>query len=252
MTVFCPLDGGKLTDSKWEWCGFQLLICPQGHVWEVQTQEWGRHKPGYFEFDLEKMVRCECGQICPETLMEAVSYEPLPEQQQLIPANPGPEPTERKRVYTPWPKPSKQKAIKVCPDCFEKIKQAWRPDLEQSFARLVITPIRYGDKVVFDYEEAIEIKPYPNPYGCGGCWGGGRLKTEAEVEELVKSFTEAQSRSPFVDDYYSRWQRLGVKFVVIRKPERTVAEQINEEKREYVEEHPEEAAGKNAQMQLLA
>lgn len=220
---FCPLDGERLSKSKWEWCGNTLLSCSAGHVWEASwSRVWGHR----LEFDVIKMVRCECGQLCPERNMKHASYEPVP---QLIDL-----PQEKTR-----PKAVKRKERKICPDCFEIVKKAWSPDPEQSYARLVITPIKRGEEISFQYEEAVKIEPYPNPYGCGGCWGGGTEKTEAQVEQLIADFKR----------WNDQWVKLGVKLEVIRKPEMTVPEYINERKADHIAEHPEEA--KDAQLQLV-
>jgi hypothetical protein len=217
--LFCPLDGQKLTISKWEWCGNELLICPKGHVWEAR---WSRQWEHQLEFDVIDMEYCAtCRQIAPRQLMRTDN--------------------------------EKTNGRRICPDCHEKIKQAWRPDLEKSHARLIVTPIRRGDKVTYDYEESIEIQPYPNPYGCGGCWGGGTMETEAEMEERIKHFSAGIAEYPFTGEWYGQWKKLGVKFEVIRKPEMTAAEYINERERDYVEEHPEEAnSSKHTQMMLIA
>jgi hypothetical protein len=208
--LFCPLDGLKLTYSKWEWCGNQLVTCPKGHVWEAS---WSHMWQNQLEFDVIEMVNCpDCGQLCPKRLMKN------------------------------WRREDK----KVCPDCFAKIQQAWKPDLKQSYGRLTISPIRRGSKVRFEYVQEVKIVPYPNPYMSGGCWGMGAVETEAEVEKLIEEFESG-------DWWYGRWVKMGVKFEVIRKPEMTAAEYINEREREYVEEHPEEAGNpEHAQMQLIA
>lgn len=237
---FCPLDGLPLIKSKWEWLDEPLLTCSKGHVWEVR---WSHTWENKLEFEVMDMVYCpDCKQLCPRLLME---YSEFPTS-----GDHGSVEIPKKREYTPWAKHRKGEEKTVCPDCFEKIKEAWRPDLERSFARLTISPIRQGDKVNYDYEEEIHIEPYPNPYHGGGCWGGGRM-TEAEVEECIKRFQNGIADEPFTADYYGQWKRLGVKFEVIRKPEMTVAEFLNERDREYVEEHPEEAAD-HSQMRLIA
>lgn len=211
--LFCPLDGGKLTNSKWEWCGFRLLICPKEHVWEVQDMEWGRHKSGYFEFDLEKMAKCQCGQVCPERNM-------------------------KNKALTVH-----ERANKVCPDCFELFQKAWKPDLEQSHARLVITPVKRKDGVVFTYDEELQIRPYPNPFGCGGMYGGfgHYFTTEDEVEHHIEWFK----------DYCAEWVELGIKLEIIRKPEMTMAEHINEREYDKIQENPEDAS-RPAQLHLIA
>lgn len=205
---FCPYDGQKLTESNWEWCGNRLLTCLNKHVWEVERPAWrGR---GVLEFEPIEMVRCKCGQVVPKRNMRSDN--------------------------------GKVKGEQLCPDCFEVIKRAWRPDPEQSHARLVISPIKRGNEIIFQYEEAVEIRPYPNPYGSGGCWGMGAKKTEAEVEQLIAHFKE----------WNEEWVNLGVKLEVIRKPEMTAPEYINEREREWVEEHPEDVdSPEHNQMRLI-
>ena len=71
----------------------------------------------------------------------------------------------------------------------------------------------------------------------------GGKQTEGEVDELIKDFKS----------WNEQWEKLGVKLEVIRKPEMTAAEHINERERDYVEEHPEEAdKPEHTQMQLIA
>jgi len=134
----------------------------------------------------------------------------------------------------------KVKGKSICPDCFEVIKLAWRPDVEKSIARLVITPIKRGEEIIFKYEERVEIHPYPNPYGSGGLWGMGGKQTEAEVEQLIEHFKS------WTED----WQRLGVKLEVIRNPELTDVEYINVRKVEAAEKDDSEVVD-NVRLQLL-
>jgi hypothetical protein len=226
--LFCPLDGLMLTESKWEWCGNQLLTCSKGHVWEASWSNIWEHQ---LEFDVIEMVNCpECGQLCPKRLMKHSEFKPVPETPQVRRT-----PSSGRR----------REGKRVCPDCFAKIQQAWKPDLKQSYGRLTISPIRRDGKVRFEYEQEVKIRPYPNPYMAGGYWGMGAVETEAEVEQLIEEFTAG-------DHWFDkRWKELGVKFEAIRKPEMTPAEYVNERDREFVEKHPEEA-DKHAQMQLIA
>jgi len=193
--LFCPYDGRDLTDSKWAWCGRRLLVCPDGHVWEVF------HNPAWknsIEFTPMQMVRCRCEQIAPARLMKE-------------------------------PQGTSVKTPPLCPACYEVIKKAWRPDLKASYAHLIISPIRQGKDLYFKYEQRAKIEPYPNPYGAGGWWGGGAVKTKAEMETVVLSFKGCTQR----------WKDLGVKIEIIRQPEMTATEQANERIIAQVEERSE-------------
>lgn len=215
--IYCPMDGLQLTESEWEWCGFRLLTCPNGHVWEVQTRHWGKYKPGYFEFDLEEMTTCSCGRKLPARLMKYVNYGDQPS------APPAKIPETRE--YKPWPKPTKTRPPKVCPNCLAKIQEAWMPDPNLSHARLEIWPVRLKDKVVFAWDEEVKIEPYPNPYGCGGLYGGfgSYVKSEAEVEKLIASLKGG----------WQDWiENKGLRVEIIRHEEMTEPEYWNAKKRE--------------------
>jgi len=182
--VFCPYDGHELADSKWVWCNRRLRACPDGHVWEVcHNAGWKKS----VEFSPIEMVRCRCSTPTPKLLMNA---------------------PPDKNVKTP----------PLCPDCYDVVKKAWRPDPEASHAHLIISPIRLEEGLYFKYETRVAINPYPNPHGCGGWLGGGGAKNEGELVNVVTDFKLATQF----------WQDLGVKAEVIRKPERTPTEDVNE------------------------
>ena len=181
--LFCPYDGQKLADSKWVWCSRQLRMCPNGHMWDVS------HNAGWkksVEFDPIEMVKCRCTTPTPKLLMRA---------------------------------PPDKSAPPLCPDCYEVVKKAWKPDREKSYAHLIISPLRLEDGLYYKFETRVEIHPYPNPHGCGGWWGGGGAKNAGEVVNIVQDFKRATQF----------WQDLGVKAEVIYKPERTPTEHVNEE-----------------------
>lgn len=192
--LFCPYDGKALADSKWEFCRRKLRACPNGHIWDIGNGVWGRDS---VEFRAVTMGRCECGRSAPRWDMK-----PPPE--------------------------SNGKAKPICPDCYQVVREAWRPDKELSIARLVISPIKTPDGVIFEYREACEVRPYPNPYGQGGFWGGGSVKTPEEVPELIARFKSS----------VERWQKLGVKVEIIRNPEMSRDESYNQHVVDQVAEGP--------------
>lgn len=120
--------------------------------------------------------------------------------------------------------------------------QLWELDKEKSFAELIITPVRRGEKLVLVFSEEVKIRPYPNPFGYGGLWGYGGVDTEAEVEKLIKDFKR----------YNGRWVEMGLKVEIVRKPETTEPEYWNEVRRHDIEKNPEYAdKSALAQMRLI-
>jgi len=191
----CPYDGQILTDSKWEFCGRKLRMCPDRHVWEItKAMFYGNG----FTFRLVDMTKCRCGQSWPKSDMKAP------------------------------PDPNK-KTQPICPDCYAVVREAWRPDPELSRARLTINPIKEPDGLIFYFQSACDIKPYPNPYGHGGWYGGGAVKTEAELEKVISDFRRS----------VEMWEKLGVKVEVIRNPEMTRTESANQRAIDQVEKDPE-------------
>lgn len=85
----------------------------------------------------------------------------------------------------------------------------WMLDKKRSRARLEITPERCDGKVLFRYDIAIEIKPYPNPFMFGGEWTHGAKETEAEVEQVIADFHKRAAR----------WEKYGIETEVVRHPE---------------------------------
>ncbi len=83
-----------------------------------------------------------------------------------------------------------QQAISGIPSEEEEQKANWKMDTENSFARLVITPLHTvsddGETDLIDVDEAIEIKPFAAPWGFGGMWGHGRYKREEEKKVLAE------------------------------------------------------------------
>jgi len=124
-------------------------------------------------------------------------------------------------------------------------KESWRLDPEKSFARLTITPVKEGDNTYYDIDEVIEIRPYPNPFGFGGMYGMGVVRSEAEVEGRIKWFK----------GYLKEWQKRGfTKIEIIRQPQVTRAGLKNLKRKERLEDDA--ASGKkpdykNAQLSLI-
>lgn len=83
----------------------------------------------------------------------------------------------------------------------------WELDKKNSIARLEIIPERRGDEVLFRYQSAIEIKPYPNPFSYGGEWSSGAVETEAEVEQVIADFRKR----------VTAWEKRGIKVEVVRR-----------------------------------
>lgn len=93
--------------------------------------------------------------------------------------------SEQLSLLTKWEE--EQKKLKAEEE--EKAKRDWMMDSKTSFALLTITPVELeGGRVIYDIDEAMEIKPYPNPIGFGGCWGSGTAKTLAEAKKAERDF----------------------------------------------------------------
>jgi hypothetical protein len=121
------------------------------------------------------------------------------------------------------------------------LDQLWELDKEQSYARLTITPVREGDKRYYQWQEEIQIRPYPNPFGFGGMWGTGPAHSEDEVQRLITGFRH----------YLREWQGRGLEKVeVVRKPEMTMPEYENERRREWLERHANDGKT-SAQLSLM-
>jgi hypothetical protein len=195
--LFCPLDGEKLSEPQPDRYGHdKYRICPTGHWWDV----WPDHVfKGGLRFEPVRLARCpDCGKTVPKWEMRSDN--------------------------------GLADGRAICPACLEPIKQAWIPDLEKSHARLTISPIKRGEEVLYSYQTAVEIRPYPNPLGSGGCWGGGSVTTEAEVEEVIADFKRCNED----------WERRGIKLEVIRHQEVTEVEYTNIRQVEEAEEKGEE------------
>ena len=95
-------------------------------------------------------------------------------------------------------------------------------DKEQSYARLTITPIMNGDREYYRFDEEVQIRPYPNAWGYGGQWGMGNLESKKEVKRQIALFKR----------FLKEWQERGLeKIEVIRKPQMTVTEYKNEQRK---------------------
>ena len=135
------------------------------------------------------------------------------------------------------------------PSLMDKIdemeKENWRLDPEKSFARLTITPVGEGDNTYYDIDEVIEIRPYPNPFGFGGMYTMGGLKSEAEVKKQIGWFK----------DWLKVWQERGLTNVeIIRRPQVTRAALRNLKRQEMLEDKAtkgEKPHHKDAQLSLI-
>ena len=108
-----------------------------------------------------------------------------------------------------------QATIPGIPTAEEEQKASFKLDTEKTFARLVITPICAisddGEARFIQVEEAIEIRPYPDPWTFGGLWGHGWLKPEEE-EKVLADFHH----------WADPWIERGLTRVdIIRQPEET-------------------------------
>jgi len=125
------------------------------------------------------------------------------------------------------------------------LDQLWELDKEESYARVTITPIKPikpGEKVKYHWDEAIQIRPYPNPFSYGGQWGSGVASTREEVERHIISFKE----------YIMDWQKHGLEKVEIRwQPEMTEAERRNLWMAEWRKEHPDLLKCRSEQLSLI-
>lgn len=68
------------------------------------------------------------------------------------------------------------------------LDQLWEMDKEESYARLTITPIATKNGKVYQWQEEIQIRPYPNPMSYGGQWGSGFAKDKQELDRLTLGF----------------------------------------------------------------
>ena len=115
-------------------------------------------------------------------------------------------------------------------------KEKWRMDSEKSHAYFISYRLREGDKVRYQFNYGIEIKPYPNPLSFGGCWCSGGAKDEEALEEHLGSFKKE----------VARWQKQGLVKVEIKEgtevdlaAQRRAAEDYlaTHRPREYAKEH---------------
>lgn len=120
------------------------------------------------------------------------------------------------------------------------LDQLWELDKEQSYARLTITPIREGDKRYYQWEDRVQIKPYPNPFGFGGMWGTGPAWSEDEVQRKIEGFRH----------FLREWEERGLKIEIVCKPEMTITEHDNERRKERLERSANEGKT-SAQLSLI-
>lgn len=102
------------------------------------------------------------------------------------------------------------KGVSVLDMIDQQIKENWKLDTAQSHAYLTITPTVRGDERFFALHEGLEIKPYPNPLGFGGIWGGSIAKDREELEQRIKKFLE----------YLESWKARGLVRITITEEEK--------------------------------
>ena len=131
-------------------------------------------------------------------------------------------------LLTEWEK--EQKKLKAEEE--EKAKLEWKMDSQASFARLTITPVELeSGGVIYDLDDAIEIKPYPNPIGFGGCWGSGVAKTLKEAKQSEKSFLKNLSTWSIIN-HKSLYDRGLTNVEVVWKEKTTRAGLLNQKRAE--------------------
>ena len=67
-------------------------------------------------------------------------------------------------------------------------KEEWRLDPVKSFALFEWQTVIRGEETFYRISESLEIRPYPNPLGFGGMWGGSSAKTLEDVAERKDRF----------------------------------------------------------------
>lgn len=75
---------------------------------------------------------------------------------------------------------------KKCPKCHQKEKDAWQMDSKESHYFLTITPIVTEKGKRYSIDDDITLRPYPNPWGYGGRYGGGGAFGEAELAQILE------------------------------------------------------------------
>ena len=125
------------------------------------------------------------------------------------------------------------------------LDQLWELDKENSFARCTIIPVRKGNKRYYKCEQEMWIKPYPNPFSYGGFWAQGVARTTEDVDRLITYFKSETEK----------WQKHGLcKIDIIRKPEMTEVEYVNDRRAEWLKRHGDDdkkAVAKVAQLSLM-
>ena len=79
-------------------------------------------------------------------------------------------------------------------------EEVWQLDPVKSFALFEWGMVIRGEETFYRISESLEIRPYPNPIGFGGMWGGSSVKT---LEEL------AVSKDKFFQ-YCRQYESLGI------------------------------------------
>ena len=73
----------------------------------------------------------------------------------------------------------------------EHEKETWRCDPEKCHASFIYHRVFEGGNFRYwDTYVSVEIRPYPNPFGFGGMWGGGGWKTKKELNKALRLFKE--------------------------------------------------------------
>ena len=125
------------------------------------------------------------------------------------------------------------------------LDQLWELDKEESFARMTITLVKEAGELKYLWEQEMWIKPYPNPFGCGGFWAQGVAKTGEEVDRLIAYFKSETEE----------WQKHGLcKIDIIRQPQMTRVEYKNQKRQEWLKRDikaGKKADNKIAQLSLM-
>uniref|UniRef100_A0A6H1Z7X9 Uncharacterized protein n=1 Tax=viral metagenome TaxID=1070528 RepID=A0A6H1Z7X9_9ZZZZ len=93
-----------------------------------------------------------------------------------------------------------QQAIPGIPSAVDEQIAVWEMDKEGSHAFFHIIPVVEGENRYLTYNIDLEVRPYPNPFGFGGMYGGGGCYDKAGIREKVKEFR----------GYIQRWRDKGM------------------------------------------
>ena len=92
------------------------------------------------------------------------------------------------------------------------VRDLWEMDKEKTFARYEITPIREnGEFAGYRIHDTLEIRPYPNPFSFGGCYGSSFVKNDEDLAMAIASFE---------DGWVGEWERRGMRpMEIVWQPE---------------------------------